>query len=169
MTIAESRIRGTELTIRSPRIWNRAQVHLAYSNQIAQAQGAFTGGLIPLVHRPRRGGAASITISATRSTWARTSLCRGRAYFGANIYYGSGFSNGSQGLPGSPNQDAYLPGHAQVDLSLGKEFGEGLSLSVTALNVANRHLLIDNSLTFGGFHYDNPREIYAEFRWRFHY
>jgi len=40
---------------------------------------------------------------------------------------------------------------------------------VTALNVANRHLLIDNSLTFGGFHYDSPREIYAEFRYRFHY
>ena len=62
-----------------------------------------------------------------------------------------------------------FPGHAQVDLSLGKEFGERFSLSVTALNVANRHLLIDNSLTFGGFHYDNPREIYVEFRWRFHY
>ncbi|MFZ1203354.1 MAG: TonB-dependent receptor, partial [Candidatus Acidiferrales bacterium] len=46
VTFAESRIRGTELTIRSPRIWNRAQVHLAYSNQIAQAQGAETGGLI---------------------------------------------------------------------------------------------------------------------------
>jgi hypothetical protein len=30
-------------------------------------------------------------------------------------------------------------------------------------------LLIDNSLTFGGFHYNDPREIYAEFRWRFHY
>src|SRR5208282_4429125 len=39
VTIAESRIRGTELTIRSPRIWNRAQVHLAYSNQMAQSQG----------------------------------------------------------------------------------------------------------------------------------
>ncbi len=92
-----------------------------------------------------------------------------QAYAGVNIYYGSGFSNGEAGVDGSPYQDPYLPGHAQVDLSLGKEFGERYSFSVTALNVANRHLLIDNSLTFGGFHYDNPREIYAEFRWRFHY
>jgi hypothetical protein len=24
-------------------------------------------------------------------------------------------------------------------------------------------------VTFGGFHWNNPREIYAEFRYRFHY
>ena len=41
--------------------------------------------------------------------------------------------------------------------------------TATALNVANRHLLIDNSLTFGGFHYNDPREIFVELRWRFHY
>jgi len=29
--------------------------------------------------------------------------------------------------------------------------------------------LIDNSLTFGGFHYDNPREIYGEIRYGFKY
>ena len=37
------------------------------------------------------------------------------------------------------------------------------------LNVANRRVLLDNSLTFGGFHYNDPREIYVEFRYRFHY
>ena len=40
---------------------------------------------------------------------------------------------------------------------------------MTAMNVANRRVLLDNSLTFGGFHFDDPRQIYAEFRWRFHY
>ena len=91
------------------------------------------------------------------------------AYAATNIYYGSGFSNGSQGIPGSPYNGAYLPGHTSIDLSAGKEFHEKYTVSVTALNVANNHLLIDNSLTFGGFHYDNPREVYVEFRWRFHY
>jgi hypothetical protein len=28
-------------------------------------------------------------------------------------------------------------------------------------------VLLDNSLTFGGFHFNDPREIYVEFRWRF--
>jgi endonuclease V-like protein UPF0215 family len=42
-------------------------------------------------------------------------------------------------------------------------------VSVNALNVANRRVLLDSSLTFGGFHWNNPREIYAELRYRFHY
>jgi len=28
---------------------------------------------------------------------------------------------------------------------------------------------LDNSQTFGGFHWNNPREIYIELRYRFHY
>ena len=39
-------IQGWEVTLRSPRIWHRAQAHLAYSNQIAQDSAPFTGGLI---------------------------------------------------------------------------------------------------------------------------
>jgi hypothetical protein len=62
-----------------------------------------------------------------------------------------------------------LPGHTTVNVSVGKSFGEKMSLAVTALNVANSHLLIDNSLTFGGVHFNNPREVYAELRYRFHY
>ena len=85
-----------------------------------------------------------------------------RTYASTNVYYGSGFTNGS------PPPD-YLPGHTTVDLTLGKEFGERFAVSLTALNIANSHLLIDNSLTFGGFHYNDPRQIYVEFRYRFHY
>jgi hypothetical protein len=167
VTIAESRIRGTELTIRSPRVWNRAQFHLAYSNQIAQAAGAFTGGLIT-AGDPPDWSALDHDQRNTLNVGSNVTL-PWQAYVSGNVYYGSGFSNGSAGIEGSPYQDPYLPGHAQIDLSVGKQFGERYSLSVTALNVANRHLLVDNSLTFGGFHYDNPREIYGEFRWRFNY
>jgi hypothetical protein len=28
-------------------------------------------------------------------------------------------------------------------------------------------VLLDNSLTFGGFHYNEPRQIYAELRYKF--
>jgi hypothetical protein len=44
-----------------------------------------------------------------------------------------------------------------------------LSLSVTALNVTDRHLLTDNSPTFGGIHRNDPFEIYAELRYRSRY
>jgi TonB dependent receptor-like, beta-barrel/Carboxypeptidase regulatory-like domain/TonB-dependent Receptor Plug Domain len=167
VTIAESRIRGTELTIRSPRVWNRAQVHLAYSNQIAQAAGAFTGGLIT-AGDPPDWSALDHDQRNTFNVGANITL-PWQSYFSANVYYGSGFSNGEAGVDGSPYQGPYLPGHTQIDLGVGKSFGERFSVSVNALNINDNHLLIDNSLTFGGFHYNNPREVYAEFRYRFHY
>src|SRR5208337_556245 len=39
ITISHALIRGWELTLRSPRIAHRAQIHLAYSNQIAEGSG----------------------------------------------------------------------------------------------------------------------------------
>jgi outer membrane receptor protein involved in Fe transport len=84
------------------------------------------------------------------------------SYASTDIYYGSGFAMGG----GPP---FHLPGHTTFDLSLGKEFGERFPVSVNALNVANRRFLLDNSLTFGGTHYENPREIMVQLRWRFHY
>jgi outer membrane receptor protein involved in Fe transport len=89
-----------------------------------------------------------------------------QAYASTNVYYGSGFHNG---FPNAQYPGNYLPGHTTFDLSLGKSFAEKYSVSVTALNVANRRVLLDNSVTFGGFHWNEPREIYAEFRYRFHY
>src|SRR5260370_18683100 len=44
ITIESAKIRGWELTLRSPRIAHRGQIHLAYSNQIAQGGGAINGG-----------------------------------------------------------------------------------------------------------------------------
>jgi outer membrane receptor protein involved in Fe transport len=54
-------------------------------------------------------------------------------------------------------------------VSLGKDFGERFTASLTALNVANRRVEYDNSLTFGGYHWNLPREIYVQVRYRFHY
>ena len=172
VTIDGALIRGWELTLRSPRLWRRGQVHLAYSNQVAKARGAVTGGLIcfpptdpscapdpsyhPLDHDQRNTLNVGFDLSLP---W--------RVFVSSNVYYGSGFTNGAFNPPAVTNP--YLPRHTTFDLSLGKSFGEAYTVSVTGLNVANRHLLIDNSLTFGGFHYNDPREIYVEFRWRFHY
>jgi hypothetical protein len=96
-----------------------------------------------------------------------TSLPR-HAFASTNVYYGSGFTNG---FPNAQYPGPYLPQHTTFDLSLGKSFGENekYRISLNALNVTNRRMLLDNSLTFGGFHFNDPRQIYAEFRWRFHY
>ena len=42
-------------------------------------------------------------------------------------------------------------------------------MSITGLNITNEHLLTDNSLTFGGVHWNNPFQIYAELRYKLHY
>jgi len=161
VTINGALIRGWETTLRSPRIWNRAQIHLAYSNQVAQGEGSVSGGLTDfspptsgfflLDHDQRN----TLSVGGEfRLTW--------HSFASTNVSYGSGFSDGT-------NPPHHLPQHTTFDLSLGKDFGERLSASLVALNVANRHLLIDNSVTFGGTHYNNPREIYVELRYRFHY
>ncbi len=163
LTIEKALIRGWEVTLRSPRLAHRAQLHLAYSNQIVQGGGAITGGLTDfdtldfgvLDHDQRNtlnfGGDVTLP-------W--------RAYASTNIYYGSGFTNG---FPGQPYPGDYLPQHTTFDLTLGKDFGENFSASFSALNVANRRVELDNSVTFGGFHWNNPREVMVELRYRFHF
>jgi len=164
-------IQAWELTLRSPRIWHRGQFHLAYSNQIAQARGPFTGGLI--CPSPAPPGCEPPPGYAPVDHDQRNTLNAGfnatlpwQAFASANVSYGSGFTNG---MPNAQYPGPYLPEHTTVDLSLGKSFAERYTVSVTALNVGNRRVLLDNSLTFGGFHYLDPRQIYVEFRYHFHY
>ncbi|MGB7130411.1 MAG: TonB-dependent receptor, partial [Candidatus Sulfotelmatobacter sp.] len=169
-------IRGWNLTLNSPTVWRYGQFHLAYANQIAEATSPVTGGLIcptpvtsacaldippglaPVDHDQRN----------TLNFGFNASLPK-HAYASTNIYYGSGFTNGLYGLPNAQYPGPYLPSHTTFDLSLGKEFAEKYTISVDALNVANRRVQLDNSLTFGGFHWNDPRQIYGEFRYRFRY
>jgi hypothetical protein len=164
-------IQGWETTLRSPRIWHRAQVHLAYSNQIAQASAPFTGGLIcptpvPVGCEPPPGLAPVDHDQRNTLNLGFNANLPWRTFASTNVYYGSGFTNGN---PDPQYPGNYLPPHTTFDISLGKSFGEKYRVSLTALNAANRRVLLDNSLTFGGFHFNDPRQIYAEFRWRFHY
>ncbi len=160
ITIDAALIRGWELTLHSPRLFKRGQLYVTYSNQVASGFGGINGGLtdfsppggfFPLDHDQRNtlhlGGVINLP-------W--------RSYASTDVYYGSGFANGD------PPPD-HLPGHTTFDLTLGKEFGERFSISLSALNLANRRVLLDNSFTFGGTHFLNPREIFAQLRYRFHY
>jgi len=164
ITIQGARISGWELTLRSPQIYKRGQAYLTYSNQLALSFGCITGGLIGPCPVPSPG--YELLDHDQRNTlhlggqWTLP----WRSYASTDVYYGSGFTNGGENLPGT-----HLQPHTTFDVTLGKDFGERLSLSVTSLNVANRRVLLDNSFTFGGTHYNNPREIFAQLRYRFHY
>jgi hypothetical protein len=161
LTIDSARIRGTEATLRSPRLFRRAQIRVAYSHQYAEGFGTINGGLTDfsppaggfyLDHDQRHTLNAGFDVDWPRSVWISGNVC-----------YGSGFPNDNSEGP------VRLQGHTTLDLTIGKSLGKKLSLSISALNVANRRFLLDNSLTFGGTHFFNPREIFVQAKYRFHY
>jgi outer membrane receptor protein involved in Fe transport len=83
-------------------------------------------------------------------------------FIGSNLSANSGLSNGD----GPPS---HLPSYVILDLTAGRNVSRDLRVSLTALNLTNRHLLTDNSLTFGGVHWNNPFQVYAEARYSFGY
>jgi outer membrane receptor for ferrienterochelin and colicin len=173
VTLTEALIRGWELTLKSPLLWKRAQLHLAYSNQIGESRGNITGGLIPTDNTPSPDyGQLDHDQRNTLNVGVQTTL-PWRAFISGNVYHGSGFSNGNgpavTGVAPCCSTLDYLPAHTTVDLSVGKDISENFTISASGLNVGNRRVMLDDSLTFGGFHFSDPREIFVELRYRFHY
>jgi outer membrane receptor protein involved in Fe transport len=162
--VQAARINGWELTLRSPRLRNRAQLYLTYSNQFALGRGCIVGGLIGPCPVPPPGYFALDHDQRNTLHLGGQYTLPWRAYLSTDVYYASGFSNSNPNIPGD-----HLQPHTTFDLSLGKSFGERFSVNLQGINVANRRVLLDNSFTFGGTHYLNPREIYAQIRYRFHY
>ncbi|HVJ08639.1 MAG TPA: TonB-dependent receptor [Acidisarcina sp.] len=171
VTIDGALVQGWELSLRSPRLWRLGQAHLAYSNQIAKQRGPITGGLICYpVTSPQcdvEPGYTPVDHDQRNTLDVGFHAALPWNGFGSiNVNYGSGFLNGD---PNEQYPGNYLPQHTSVDLSIGKNFGERATVSVTGINLSNHRVLLDNSFTFGGFHYNDPRQIYAEVRYRFHY
>ena len=160
LTIAAARIRGTEVTVRTPRLFKKVDVHLAYSHQSAEGSGAVTGGLTNF--SPPADGFFFLDHDQrdTLSTGFTAALPR-RSWISGNLVYGSGFLNG--------NGPDHLPGYATFDLALGKSFGENWEVRLTGTNLANKHYFVDLSNTFGGSHFADPRMVSAQVRYRFHF
>ncbi|HEY1482485.1 MAG TPA: TonB-dependent receptor [Candidatus Acidoferrum sp.] len=163
ITIQGARINGWELTLHSPQFYKRGQLYLTYSNQLALGYGGINGGLTDFSF----GNGYGLLDHDQRNTlhlggqWALP----WKSFVSTDVYYASGFTNGNS--PPDPNN--HLQPHTTFDMTLSKAFGDNFSLSLTGLNVANRRVLLDNSFTFGGTHYNNPREIFVQMRYRFHY
>jgi len=161
LTIAGARLYGWESGIRSPRLLRRGEVYVAYAYAHAEGAGAITGGLTDF--SPPASGYFLLDHDQRHTLHAgfNFALPHGVAA-GGNLYYGSGFTDGTSEAP------AHLQSHTTFDFTVSKNLGEKLTVSATALNLANRRFLLDNSPTFGGTHYADPRQIYAQVRYRFH-
>jgi outer membrane receptor for ferrienterochelin and colicin len=161
LTIAEARLYGWEISLRSPRIAGRGQVYVTYANAHAQGAGAITGGLTDF--SPPSAGYFLLDHDQKHTLHTGFSFrLPGQVVAGGDLYYGSGFTDGASDVP------SHLPGHTTFDLSLSRPISANLTLSATSVNLMNRRFLLDNSTTFGGTHYAEPRQIYLQLRYRFH-
>jgi hypothetical protein len=172
-------VRAWEMTLHSPSLWRYGQFYVTYSNQIAEQRGDIIGGFTcsipgdsacspgnfdysPVDHDQRDTLNTGFTANLPAHTW-----------FAANVYYGSGFANGlactdpSSCPDNGPYYASYLPVHTTFDSSIGHSLGERWKLSATVINVTNHRVLLDNSITIGGFHYNDPRMVAVEARYRF--
>ncbi len=160
LTIERARIHGTEVTARSPRISGRMQLYLTYSHQFTEAAGGITGGLTGFTPP----GAGFFFLDHDQRDTLNTGfhiLLPRRAWVSGNLSYGSGFLDG--------DGPAHLPSHATFDFSFGKSFGDRFNVAFTAQNLSNSRYLLDNSNTFGGTHWNYPRQFTGELRYRFHF
>jgi len=167
-------VRAWEMTLRSPQLAHLGQFHVTYANQIAEQRGNIIGGFTcslpgdpacalgfsysPVDHDQRNTLNTGFTASLPWHTW-----------FSSNVYYGSGFTNGLAGANEGPYNGANLPVHTTFDASAGHALGERWKVAVNVVNLTNHRVLLDNSVTIGGFHYNDPRMVSGELKYRFHF
>jgi outer membrane receptor protein involved in Fe transport len=160
LTIQSVRVVGYEATVRSPRLFGKVDLHLAYSHQSVKGSGAVTGGLTDfappeegfffLDHDQRHTFSTGFIAALDKKLW-----------IAGNVSAGSGFLDGDG--PG------HLPAYATVDVSVGRSFGDNWSAKITATNLADQRYFIDRSNTFGGSHVSDPRMVAVQVRYKFHY
>jgi outer membrane receptor for ferrienterochelin and colicin len=159
LTIDQGRIRGWEATLRSPRK-SHVQAHVAYSHQFVEGRGGVSGGLTSfeppaeefffLDHDQRDTLTGGVDMQVDRATQVS-----------ASVGYGSGFLEG--------DGPAHKPAHATVNLQATRVLAKQWTAFITLLNIGDTHFLLDESNTFGGTHFNSPRQISAGFRYRFRY
>jgi hypothetical protein len=165
-------IRAWEMTLRSPELARLGQFHLTYSNQIAEQRGNIIGGFTCTISTDPACdlGPEYVSLDHDQRNTLNTGFTANLPYhswFSSNVYYGSGFSNGLAGANEGPYNAPYLPVHTTFDISGGHKIGEKLDFSASVLNVTNHRVLLDNSITIGGFHFNDPRQVQATLRYRF--
>jgi outer membrane receptor protein involved in Fe transport len=160
LSIEHGRVRAFETTVRAPKLFKRLQLHSAFAYQIAEASGAVAGGMTDF--EPPTHGYFYLDHDqrVTFNTGGSLDLADGFWVSGTALF-GSGFLLGD-----GPD---HLPAHTTLDIAFGKDFGEKLSLRVSATNVTDKEYLTGFENSFAGTHYGAPREISAQFRYKFHY
>jgi outer membrane receptor protein involved in Fe transport len=160
LTIQGALISGYETALRSPLLGRHYRTHLVYSNQKAYGVGAVTGGLTDFTPPPDGNFFLDHDQRNTLSAGVEGDL-PWHSFGSVAVNYGSGFLNG--------DGPSHLPAYYTLDLSVGKNFGENLTVRFMGTNITDQRYMLDTSNTFGGSHYADPRILAVQVRFRFHY
>ena len=160
LTIDSGRVRALEATLRSPKLRDHLVWHYAFSLQSAQAKGAINGGLTDFAPPANQFFYLDHDQRVTFNTGFEVSLPR-QFFVSATLLYGSGFLLGD-----GPD---HLKPHTTGDISIGKDLNDKLLVRLTILNLTNADFLTGFANSFAGTHYQNPRELGVQFRYKFHY
>jgi hypothetical protein len=160
LTIDSGRVRALEATLRSPKLHDRFVWHYAFSLQSAQAKGAINGGLTDFAPPGNEFFYLDHDQHVTFNTGFELAL-PSQFFASATLLYGSGFLLGD-----GPD---HLKPHTTADLAIGKDINEKLLVRLTILNFTNEDFLTGFANSFAGTHYQNPREVGLQFRYKFHY
>lgn len=183
VTIGNAHIRGVDVSLTSPRIAKRLRFSFIYAHMRAEGWGGISGGLTedeaPLVDLVKSGGVRALHGDPVDSgerffldhdqrhtlTFGSFLSLPSNSYIFSEVHYGSGFPN----LGDEAASATHLPGHVRLDLGGGKSFGKNWQVTLNVLNVTNGSYLLDNSPLLGGVHWVEPRQIWAEVRYKFHF
>ena len=160
LTIESGRVRAVESTLRSPKLFDHLHWHYAFSLMKAQGRGAITGGLTDFSPPANEYFYLDHDQRVTFNTGVEGTLPKHTWVSGA-ILYGSGYLLGD-----GPD---HLSPHTTVDLAAGTNVTDNLSLRLTVTNVGNAAFLTGFANSFAGTHYQTPREIGFQVRYKFHY
>ena len=165
VTIGRAHIRGVDVSLTSPSLFKRLRFSLIYAHMRAEGWGGISGGLTVGADPDVSTGPFFLDHDQRHTmTFGSFLGLPSDSYIFGEFHYGSGFANGEE-----QTGPSHLPGHGRLDLGGGKRFGKNWAVTVNLLNVTNGSYLLDNSPLLGGTHWVEPRQVWAELRYHFHY
>jgi hypothetical protein len=160
LTIESGRVRAFESTLRTPKLFGGLQWHYALSVMNAQGRGNITGGLTDFAPPANEYFSLDHDQRVTFNTGFELNLPRS-LWLAGTVLYGSGFLLGD-----GPH---HLSPHTTADLAVGRTSKDKLSLRLTVTNITDAEFLTGLANSFAGTHYQNPREVGVQVRYKFHY
>ena len=173
-------VRAWEMTLHSPSLWRYGQFYVTYSNQIAEQRGNIIGGFTCSIptdpacdlgpdYTPARPRPAQHAEHGIHGEPAGAHVVCNQCVLRVGIHEWAGCA-----IRRCPDNGPYYGSvsagaHDVRCRRWATRSASNWKLSATVINVTNHRVLLDNSITIGGFHWNDPRMIAVEARYRFQF